>query len=80
MKQFEVKTEVELIRLFRLNIAAMRKDSLKDKLRGLLFNTAFMKFVGEKKKAGLGLQFKDIEPFFGKGKLEEAKGDRISEQ
>ena len=52
MKHFEAKSEVELIKMFRINIAAMRKDSIRDKLRGLLFNTAFMRFVKEGRKDG----------------------------
>ena len=33
MKKLGAKSEVELIKLFRLNLALMQKDSLKDKLQ-----------------------------------------------
>ena len=61
MKKLGAKSEVELIKLFRLNLALMQKDSLKDKLRGLLFNSAFLKFVQHQNKDKLTLS--DLAPF-----------------
>ena len=52
MKQFGAKTEIELIKIFRFNLANIKKDNLKDKLRGLLINNAFIRFIRERKSHG----------------------------
>lgn len=52
MKKFEAKSEIELIKIFRFNLATLRKANLKDKLRGLLINSAFIRFIKERKAAG----------------------------
>jgi len=49
MRKFEAKSEIELIKIFRINLANIKKKSLKDKLRGLLINSAFLKFIKERK-------------------------------
>lgn len=42
IKKFNAKSEIELMKIFRLNLAKMKKDSLKDKIRGLVINSAFI--------------------------------------
>jgi hypothetical protein len=53
MHKFEAKSEVELIKIFRFNLANTRKHSLQDKLRSLALNSAFIKFLRERKLEGL---------------------------
>ena len=45
MRKFEAKSELELIKIFRFNLATLRKNNLRDRLRALLINGAFMRFV-----------------------------------
>lgn len=43
IKQFKLKNSVELIKLFRISIANMQKDKIKDKLRGKVMHEAILK-------------------------------------
>lgn len=52
MRKFEAKTEIELIKIFRFNLATLQKENMKDRLRGLLINNAFIRFIKERKSAG----------------------------
>jgi hypothetical protein len=66
MRKFEAKSEIELLKIFRFNLSTLRKNSLKDKLRGLLINNAFIRFIKERKTAGQSndsLTFSELEPF-----------------
>lgn len=66
MRKFEAKSELELIKIFRFNLTALKKDSLRDKLRALLINGAFMRFIKERKAAGEindSLNVADLQPF-----------------
>ena len=66
MKKFNAKSELELIKIFRLNIANTRKHSFKDKIRALAINSAFIRFLKERKAEGLhndSLTLDEIVPF-----------------
>lgn len=66
MNKFNAKSELELIKIFRLNIANTRKNSFKDKIRALAINTAFIRFLQERKSDGLrndSLRLDEIAPF-----------------
>lgn len=52
MRKFEAKSELELIKIFRFNLTALKRDGLRDKLRALLINGAFMRFIKERKVGG----------------------------
>lgn len=51
MRKFSAKTEIELIKIFRFNLATLKKENIKDRLRGLLINNAFIRFIKERKSA-----------------------------
>ncbi len=53
MQKFGKKSELELIKIFRLNLANGRKAGFREKIRSLLLNSAFLKFVSERRGAGL---------------------------
>lgn len=66
MRKFEAKSELELIKIFRFNLTALKRDNLRDKLRALLINGAFMRFIKERKAAGElndSLNLTDLQPF-----------------
>ena len=66
MRKFEAKTEIELIKIFRFNLATLQKENMKDRLHGLLINNAFIRFIKERKSAGKSnadLAFSEIESF-----------------
>lgn len=66
MRKFEAKSELELIKIFRFNLTALKRDSLRDKLRALLINGAFMRYIKERKAAGEfndSLNLVDLQPF-----------------
>lgn len=43
VQKFKCKSEPELIRLFRISLANMKKDSLLDKMRGMIMEKAVMR-------------------------------------
>jgi hypothetical protein len=66
MSKFEAKSEIELIKIFRFNLTALKKNSLRDKLRALLINGAFMRYIKERKAAGElndSLNITHLQPF-----------------
>ncbi len=66
MRKFEAKSELELIKIFRFNLTALKRDGLRDRLRALLINGAFMRFIKERKAAGVhndSLGLADLQPF-----------------
>lgn len=67
MEKFKVKSELELIKMFRLNLANSTKNSLSHKLRALLFNSAFFHFLKTRNSPTQnsleGLHLSDLQPF-----------------
>lgn len=61
MHKFEAKSELELIKIFRLNLANSHKHSMKDKIRSLVINSAFISFMQERKTEGIDNQTLTIE-------------------
>jgi len=53
MKKFEAKSELELIKIFRFNLANSKKKEFKSKIRSLVINSAFIRFIKERKDNGI---------------------------
>ena len=53
MNKFNAKSEIELMKIFRLNLAKMKNKSLKDKIRGLVINSAFIEHLKQMKAKGI---------------------------